>query len=139
MSNSLIKKGYKAKAINILNIVLATIKASKLEVINFLKKTEMFYNCVLYIRPLVYAINVKKRRKTVSIPLVTRKKEQIKRSLFWIKQSNNSRKERNLVERLYNELLECFEGTGNAVKRKFEFNDIAVMQRPFLHILSLLK
>jgi hypothetical protein len=82
MSNSLIKKGYKAKAINVFNIVLATIKSSKLEVINFLKKTEMFYNCVLHIRPLVYAINVKKRRKTVSIPLVTRKKEQIKRSLF---------------------------------------------------------
>jgi hypothetical protein len=50
--------------------------------INFLRKTILFYKCVLNIRPTVYAINVKKTRKTVVMPVVTRKIEQIKRSLF---------------------------------------------------------
>jgi hypothetical protein len=79
--HSLIKKGYKIKAFNYFFKILSNMKLSKYS-INFLRKTILFYKCVLNIRPTVYAINVKKTRKTVVMPVVTRKIEQIKRSLF---------------------------------------------------------
>ena len=134
----LIKKGYKIKAFNYFFKILSNMKLSKYR-IRFLRKTILFYKCVLNIRPTVYAVNVKKTRKTVVMPIVTRRIQQIKRSLFWIKQSDKSRKERRLVQRLENELVECYHGKGVAVKRKFEYHEIAVTQRPFLHILVLLR
>jgi len=138
MIHFLIKKGYKIKALTYFYKVLSNIKRSKYN-IKFLKKTILFYKCVLNIRPTVYAVNVKKTRKTVVMPVVTRRIQQFKRSLFWIKQSDKSRKERKLVKRLENELIECYHGKGVAVMRKFEYHEIAITQRPFLHILALLK
>lgn len=79
--HSLIKKGYKIKALNSFYKVLSNLKLSKYS-INFLRKTILFYKCVLNIRPTVYAINVKKTRKTVEMPIVTRRIQQIRRSLF---------------------------------------------------------
>jgi ribosomal protein S7 len=137
--HSLIRKGYKIKALNVFYKVISNMKVNAIDEIKELKKTIVFYKFILNIRPIVYAINQKKKRKTILMPIVIRKKEQLKRSLFWLKESDKARKERKLVERLYNELLEGYDGLGISVNRKFEFYDIALTQRPFLHILGLLK
>jgi hypothetical protein len=85
---SLIRKGYKVKALNNFYIVISNMKNSKIENVSLLKKTILFYKCILNIRPSVYAFNVKKKRKAVMMPIVIRKKEQLKRSLFWLKESD---------------------------------------------------
>jgi len=79
--HGLIKKGYKIKAFNTFLKILSNMKLSKYP-INIIRKTIVFYKCVLNIRPTVYAVNVKKTRKTVVMPIVTRRTQQIKRSLF---------------------------------------------------------
>ncbi len=135
----LVRRGYKGKALSVLRYAMGEMKNSEDETIRSIYKVILFYECIMNIRPCVYIRNIRKSRKTVEMPTCVSKEQQIKKSLLWLKHSTKRRKERTFKERLHIEFLECFMGGGDAATRKFEDYKIATDQRPFLHILELLK
>jgi len=82
------------------------------------------------------AIEVKSRRvggATYQVPIEVRPPRQTTLGLRWIVQYAKARREKTMVERLMNELLDASNGLGAAVKRREDTHKMAESNKAFAH------
>jgi small subunit ribosomal protein S7 len=94
---------------------------------------EVFEEALNSIMP---ALEVKARRvggATYQVPIEIRPERRQTLALRWLVQFSRKRSEKNMVDRLANELLDATNGTGGAVKRKEEMHRMADANKAFSH------
>ncbi|GIF65777.1 30S ribosomal protein S7 [Asanoa ishikariensis] len=82
------------------------------------------------------AIEVKSRRvggATYQVPIEVRAPRQTTLGLRWLVQYSKARREKTMVERLMNELLDASNGLGAAVKRREDTHKMAESNKAFAH------
>ena len=81
-------------------------------------------------------IEVKSRRvggATYQVPVEVRTPRQTTLGLRWLVQYSRARREKTMVERLMNELLDASNGLGAAVKRREDTHKMAESNKAFAH------
>jgi len=127
--NMLMTKGKKWNAerivYNALNLAAQKIqKNDPLEVLN---------KAIDNVRPL---LELKSRRvggATYQIPVEVKGERGASLALRWIRNSARGRKGKPMEQRLSDEILEAYNGTGSAVKKKEEIHKMAEANRAFSH------
>ncbi|OGW80810.1 MAG: 30S ribosomal protein S7 [Omnitrophica bacterium RIFCSPHIGHO2_02_FULL_51_18] len=102
-------------------------KTQKTDVIEVLNKA------IDNVRPL---LELKSRRvggATYQIPVEVRGERGVSLALRWIRNAARGRKGRPMQERLAQEILDAYNGTGPAVKRREEVHKMAEANRAFSH------
>ena len=82
------------------------------------------------------AIEVKSRRvggATYQVPVEVRTPRQTTLGLRWLVQYSKARREKTMIERLQNELLDASNGLGAAVKRREDTHKMAESNKAFAH------
>jgi small subunit ribosomal protein S7 len=94
---------------------------------------EVFVKALANVKPM---IEVKSRRvggSTYQVPVEIRESRQEALAMRWIITFARSRKGRSMSEKLSAELLEAFNNTGNAVKKKEDTHKMAEANKAFAH------
>jgi small subunit ribosomal protein S7 len=81
-------------------------------------------------------LEVRSRRvggATYQVPVEVRAPRQVTLGLRWIVQYSQARREKTMVERLQNELLDASNGLGAAVKRREDTHKMAESNKAFAH------
>tara|TARA_B100001179_G_scaffold208578_1_gene173834 strand:+ start:3427 stop:3897 length:471 start_codon:yes stop_codon:yes gene_type:complete len=126
--NQIMKKGKKASAEGILYGAFDEIssKLSKEPIVVFEKALEE-------VGPMV---EVKSRRvggATYQVPLEVRPSRRQALAMRWLVKSARSRPEKTMTLRLAHELMDAFEGKGEAIKKKEDTHRMAEANRAFSH------
>ena len=126
--NQIMKKGKKASAEGILYGAFDEIssKLSKEPIVVFEKALEE-------VGPMV---EVKSRRvggATYQVPLEVRPSRRQALAMRWLVKSARSRSEKTMTLRLAHELMDAFEGKGEAIKKKEDTHRMAEANRAFSH------
>ena len=82
------------------------------------------------------ALEVKSRRvggATYQVPIEVRTPRQTTLGLRWLVQYSKARREKTMIERLMNELLDASNGLGAAVKRREDTHKMAESNKAFAH------
>ena len=82
------------------------------------------------------ALEVKSRRvggATYQVPVEVRTPRQTTLGLRWLVQYSKARREKTMIERLQNELLDASNGLGAAVKRREDTHKMAESNKAFAH------
>lgn len=94
---------------------------------------EVFFQALDNVRPL---LEVRSRRvggANYQVPTEVRPERRNTLAIRWIIQNARSRSEKNMRERLANELFDAAQNRGNAVKKKEEVHKMAEANRAFAH------
>ena len=81
-------------------------------------------------------LEVKSRRvggATYQVPVEVRAPRQVTLGLRWLVQYSKARREKTMIERLQNELLDASNGLGAAVKRREDTHKMAESNKAFAH------
>jgi len=81
-------------------------------------------------------LEVRSRRvggATYQVPVEVRASRQVTLGLRWLVQYSKARREKTMVERLQNELLDASNGLGAAVKRREDTHKMAESNKAFAH------
>jgi small subunit ribosomal protein S7 len=81
-------------------------------------------------------LEVRSRRvggATYQVPVEVRQPRQVTLGLRWMVQYSRARREKTMVERLMNELLDASNGLGAAVKRREDTHKMAESNKAFAH------
>jgi len=81
-------------------------------------------------------LEVRSRRvggATYQVPVEVRQSRQVTLGLRWLVQYSRARREKTMVERLMNELLDASNGLGAAVKRREDTHKMAESNKAFAH------
>ncbi|MBN1586630.1 MAG: 30S ribosomal protein S7 [Candidatus Omnitrophica bacterium] len=127
--NAIMLKGKKAKAERIVYSAFGIVqertgKDSPLEILQ---------KAVDNVRP---RVEVKSRRvggATYQVPIEVRPDRSVSLALRWIRDFARGRKGKPMEERLADELLDAFNGTGTAVKKKDDTHRMAEANKAFAH------
>ena len=131
--NKLIKNGKKQFAFKIFKILLYNIyKESKK---NSISSPDYIEIVLKRARPILGIQKFWKKRKFYYLPKIINREQEIKIALKWLIKSSNSRKEKKLHQRLTNEILDCYKGTGSTLLKKQNLYDMLIESRPFLNLL----
>ena len=88
------------------------------------------------IRNVAPAVEVKPKRvggSTYQVPIDVTAERGVTLAMRWLIQFARSRNGRSMVDKLTNELLDAFNGQGNAVRKKDETHRMAEANRAFAH------
>ena len=94
---------------------------------------EMFRKAVENIKPM---LEVKSRRvggSTYQVPVEVREERQLALAIRWLLQFARDRRGRSMAERLGAELLDAYNNTGSAAKKKEDTHRMAEANRAFAH------
>lgn len=94
---------------------------------------EVFQEALGNVRP---SVEVRSRRvggATYQVPTEVRPERRDALAIRWIVENSRKRSERNMKERLANELYDASQGRGNAVKKKEDTHKMAEANRAFAH------
>jgi len=126
--NSIMQDGKKAVAESIVYGALETVETrAKKDPIG------MFHDALNNIKP---GIEVRSRRvggATYQVPVEVRAVRQTTLGLRWLVTYSGQRREKTMVERLMNELLDASNGLGASVKRREDMHKMAESNRAFAH------
>jgi small subunit ribosomal protein S7 len=81
-------------------------------------------------------LEVRSRRvggATYQVPVEVRTPRQVTLGLRWLVQYSKARREKTMIERLQNELLDASNGLGAAVKRREDTHKMAESNKAFAH------
>lgn len=128
----LIKNGKKAQALKVFLLLIKNLKSSQ---IANSSATDIIYQSLLNVRPLIHTKKVRKSSKIFYLPKLISTEKRINIALHWILKSVNNRKEKKLEDRLTNEFMDCFFSKGSTILKKQNLYDTIIVNRPFLHLL----
>ncbi|MGA1846792.1 30S ribosomal protein S7 [Deferribacter abyssi] len=126
--NNLMYDGKKTLAEKIFYSAMDLIKERKGE-----EGIEVFKKAVENVKPI---LEVKSRRvggATYQVPIEVRPDRQISLAIKWIIKAARERRERTMVERLANELIDAFENKGAAIKKREDTHRMAEANKAFAH------
>lgn len=94
---------------------------------------EIFNKAIENVKPI---LEVRPRRiggATYQIPMEVRPDRQISLAIKWIIAAARERRERTMIERLANELIDAANNTGGAIKKKEDTHRMAEANKAFAH------
>ena len=127
--NTIMSRGKKSTAQNIVYGAFDVIKAKKKD----LEPLEVFLQALENIKP---RLEVKSRRvggATYQVPIEVDASRQVALALRWLTSYSQSKKGRPMKDALATELLDAFENTGSAVKKKEDTHKMAQANKAFAH------
>ena len=127
--NTIMNRGKKSTAQRIVYGAFDVIKAKKKD----LEPLEVFLQALENIKP---RLEVKSRRvggATYQVPIEVDASRQVALALRWLTSYSQSKKGRPMKDALATELLDAFENTGSAVKKKEDTHKMAQANKAFAH------
>ena len=127
--NTLMRMGKKSVAQKIVYSAFDSIKAKKKD----MEPLEVFIAAVENVKP---KVEVKSRRvggATYQVPIDVPADRQIALAIRWIVTYSQGKKGRSMMDALASELLEAFDNTGSAVKKKEDTHKMAQANKAFAH------
>ena len=127
-TNSLMLDGKKAVAEKIVYGALDTVETKAKA-----NPVELFHAALDNIKP---QVEVRSRRvggATYQVPVEVRPDRSVTLALRWLVSFSKARREKTMVERLANEILDASNGLGAAVKRREDTHKMAEANRAFAH------
>jgi len=127
--NTIMSRGKKSTAQRIVYGAFDVIKAKKKD----LEPLEVFLQALENIKP---RLEVKSRRvggATYQVPIEVDASRQVALALRWLTSYSQSKKGRPMKDALATELLDAFENTGSAVKKKEDTHKMAQANKAFAH------
>lgn len=127
--NMLMRKGKKSIAQKIVYGAFDVLKAKKKD----MEPLEVFIAAVENVKP---KVEVKSRRvggATYQVPIDVPADRQIALAIRWIVTYSQGKKGRSMMDALASELLEAFDNTGSAVKKKEDTHKMAQANKAFAH------
>ncbi len=126
--NAMMKKGKKSLAQKIVYGAMAILQERTGE-----EPLRVFKQAIENVKPV---LEVKSRRvggSTYQIPVDVNPDRRVALSMRWLVGSARSRGERGMVRRLASELLDAYNNTGSAVKKKEDTHRMAEANKAFAH------
>ncbi|KAA0258477.1 30S ribosomal protein S7 [Deferribacter autotrophicus] len=126
--NNLMYDGKKTLAEKIFYSAMDLIKERKGE-----EGIEVFKKAIENVKPI---LEVKSRRvggATYQVPIEVRPDRQVSLAIKWIIKAARERRERTMVERLANELMDAYENKGAAIKKREDTHRMAEANKAFAH------
>ena len=126
--NAMMKKGKKSLAQKIVYGAMAILQERTGE-----EPLQVFKQAIENVKPV---LEVKSRRvggSTYQIPVDVNPDRRVALSMRWLVGSARSRGERGMVRRLASELLDAYNNTGSAVKKKEDTHRMAEANKAFAH------
>ncbi len=127
--NMLMRKGKKSIAQKIVYGAFDVLKTKKKD----MEPLEVFIAAVENVKP---KVEVKSRRvggATYQVPIDVPADRQIALAIRWIVTYSQGKKGRSMMDALASELLEAFDNTGSAVKKKEDTHKMAQANKAFAH------
>ena len=127
--NTIMEKGKKSVAQGIVYDAFDAIKAKKSD----MDPLEVFLQALENIKP---KLEVKSRRvggATYQVPIEVSNDRQVALAMRWLKTYSKGRKGKSMTDSLTAELLDAFENTGAAVKKKEDTLKMAQANKAFAH------
>tara|TARA_Y100001960_G_scaffold283880_1_gene319282 strand:- start:2288 stop:2758 length:471 start_codon:yes stop_codon:yes gene_type:complete len=126
--NSIMLDGKKSVAEKIVYEAIDKIKSkSKEEPIN------IFNNAINNIRP---TVEVRSRRvggATYQVPVEVKAKRSQALALRWLIDASRKRKDKNMSDRIFNEIFDAYQNRGSAIKKKEDTHKMAESNKAFAH------
>ncbi|MCD6384787.1 30S ribosomal protein S7 [Candidatus Sumerlaeota bacterium] len=94
---------------------------------------EVFHQAVENVKPV---LEIRSRRvggANYQIPIEVRPERRLSLAIRWLVQAARSRPERTMVERLANEIVDAYNKTGLAIKKREDTHRMAEANRAFAH------
>jgi len=127
--NTVMQRGKKSVAKNIVYGAFDIIKERKADQ----EVMEVFLQAMENIKP---RLQVKSRRvggATYQVPMDVRPEQQVAIALRWLKQYSKQKKGMPMRQALANELMDAFDNTGGAVKKRDDVHKMAAANKAFAH------
>lgn len=127
--NMLMRKGKKSIAQKIVYGAFDVLKTKKKD----MEPLEVFIAAVENVKP---KVEVKSRRvggATYQVPIDVPADRQVALAIRWIVTYSQGKKGRSMMDALAGELLEAFDNTGSAVKKKEDTHKMAQANKAFAH------
>ena len=127
--NTIMERGKKSVAQNIVYAALDTIKERKKDV----DALEVFLQALENVKP---RVEVKSRRvggATYQVPLEVAADRQVAVGMRWICSFARGRRGKPMAEALAGELLDAYDNTGSAIKKRDDTHKMAAANKAFAH------
>jgi len=127
--NTIMSRGKKSTAQSIVYGAFDLIKEKKKD----MEPLEVFLQALENVKP---KLEVKSRRvggATYQVPVEVSSERQVAVAIRWIKDYSQARKGKPMMESLAAELLDAFDNTGAAVKKKEDTHKMAQANKAFAH------
>lgn len=127
--NTIMQSGKKSVAQAIVYGAFDAIKAKKKET----EPLEVFLQALENVKP---KLEVKSRRvggATYQVPIDVEPARQVALAMRWLTQYARGRKGKSMCDSLASEILDAFDNTGNAVKKKEDTHRMAQANKAFAH------
>ena len=128
LNNSLMYDGKKNIAEKIVYEAIDKIKSKSKE-----EPITIFNNAINNIRP---SVEVRSRRvggATYQVPVEVKAKRSQALALRWLIDASRKRKDKNMSDRIFNEIYDAYQNRGSAIKKKEDTHKMAESNKAFAH------
>ena len=126
--NSIMLDGKKTVAEKIVYEAIDKIKSKSKE-----EPITIFNNAISNIRP---SVEVRSRRvggATYQVPVEVKAKRSQALALRWLIEASRKRKDKNMSDRIFNEIYDAYQNRGSAIKKKEDTHKMAESNKAFAH------
>ena len=126
--NSIMLDGKKTVAEKIVYEAIDKIKSKSKE-----EPITIFINAINNIRP---SVEVRSRRVgggTYQVPVEVKAKRSQALALRWLIDASRKRKDKNMSDRIFNEIYDAYQNRGSAIKKKEDTHKMAESNKAFAH------
>ena len=126
--NSIMLDGKKTVAEKIVYEAIDKIKSKSKE-----EPITIFNNAISNIRP---TVEVRSRRvggATYQVPVEVKSKRSQALALRWLIDASRKRKDKNMSDRIFNEIYDAYQNRGSAIKKKEDTHKMAESNKAFAH------
>ena len=126
--NSIMLDGKKTVAEKIVYEAIEKIKSKSKE-----EPITIFNNAINNIRP---TVEVRSRRvggATYQVPVEVKAKRSQALALRWLIDASRKRKDKNMSDRIFNEIYDAYQNRGSAIKKKEDTHKMAESNKAFAH------
>tara|TARA_Y100001970_G_scaffold21365_2_gene24338 strand:- start:82 stop:552 length:471 start_codon:yes stop_codon:yes gene_type:complete len=126
--NSIMLDGKKSVAEKIVYEAIDKIKSKSKE-----EPITIFNNAINNIRP---TVEVRSRRvggATYQVPVEVKAKRSQALALRWLIDASRKRKDKNMSDRIFNEIFDAYQNRGSAIKKKEDTHKMAESNKAFAH------
>ena len=126
--NSIMYDGKKTVAENIVYDAIDKIKSKSKD-----EPIAVFNEAINNIRP---TVEVRSRRvggATYQVPVEVKSKRSQALALRWLIDASRKRKDKNMSDRIFNEIYEAYQNKGSAIKKKEDTHKMAESNKAFAH------
>ncbi len=127
--NTIMRRGKKSVAQNIVYRAFDTIKAKKKD----MEPLEVFLKAIENIKP---KVEVKSRRvggATYQVPVDVPEERQVALAMRWVTSFSQAKKGRSMTDALAGEILDAYDNQGSSVKKKEDTHKMAAANKAFAH------